>query len=473
MEDTERSANAAQPQEQPKEGRAAWRGRALWVVVLVAAFALLNAGITYVFEYYGCSAELTWTQYRMVEQGTLDTVSLGTSVALQAFDPYVLDEHLDSNTFNLSFYGLAHRYSARALERALAEHPIKRVYIGLSPSSMGEGEYDPASAMFTQYKMVGEPLAARLEDLGFLLAGGRLGISASLEVFFPWTINNLGNDPETVRENVHKRLTYSVEQLADGSLEGKDTSKGFRPFEKHVLDSDGIAQAVEVPQEGEGNVFSQTKIDDVARIAQICQEAGVELYVLVMPQPTYEVLTMGAHYPDSWGSVRDAVTSHGATFIDMNLVRPETFAFAEEEFCDTQHLNAAGAQRFSAFFAELVGRIEAGEDVSADFFGPYDEWDAYLASIDHIELVNFTTELAGDTVSVEAHLYAGPQVEAEYALEELDEQTGTYKTITEYGASPHFAIPADGQRHTLRVLAREQGSDVPYDHWCQREVVAG
>lgn len=446
--------------------------RLAWLAVVLATLAALNAAITFVFEYYGCSAEITWTQYRLLEPDSIDTVSIGTSVALQAFDPYVLDEHMDASTFNLSFYGLGHSFSKRALEQALADHGIKRVFFGLSPDSMSPGDYNPASVMFTQYKMVGEPLGQRLDDLRYYFAHTPLGSTASLEMLFPWTINNLGGDVESTVGNVQKRLTHSIRELSDGSLDGTDTSKGFRPFEKRVVASDALSQDVALPSDEASNVFSASKIATVGEIAALCEERGVELYVVVMPQPTYEVLSMGDSYRESWGAVRDAVCGHGATFIDMNMVKPDEYAFAMDEFCDNQHLNAAGAQRFSAYFAELVTRLEQGEDALSGYFEPYDEWDGYLASLEGIQLVNYTTEADGDLLRIVPHLYAGSDLAVEYELQEYDEATDSYETLVPYGSGDELAIALDGERHTLRLLVREVGSDAEFEHWCRREVMA-
>ena len=120
--------------------RRAWPRRIAWVAVVLLAVAVLNKGVSFVFEHYGSTSELTWAQYRMAEPGSLDTVILGNSAALSDFDPYTLDEELGSSTFNLAFYALSNRYVYSALERAIDDQNSPAMTSSLRRPSASSGE---------------------------------------------------------------------------------------------------------------------------------------------------------------------------------------------------------------------------------------------------------------------------------------------------------------------------------------------
>lgn len=447
-------------------GRRAWPRRIAWIAVVLLAVVVLNTGVSFVFEHYGSTSELTWAQYRMAEPGSLDTVILGNSAALSDFDPYTLDEELDSSTFNLAFYALSNRYVYSALERAIDDHGVTRAYLGLSIDSM-ENAYTSTNTMYTEFKMVGEPVSARLADLWRLASDpNSRSRAASLEILFPWSVNNQGNDLETLRANVEKRLTYTVEQLADGSIEGVDTSKGHRPDDPSSIDPNEVAWDVPGPSAPGEHLFEQARLDELEAVAELCERRGVELYVVVTPRPSFEVVSMGADYPTSWGGVQEVVERHGAHFMDMSLLRAEGERFADEEFCDLYHLNIAGATRFSTLMAGLVADVEAGRDVSGRFFS-YDEWDAYQREVDDVRLVNFTAEREGGELRLQARGYSGSETKIEYAFEELDGGTGEYVTLRDYDADPACVVADEGQARTIRVLARTAGSDVAYERFCE------
>lgn len=468
METTDKPSGNA-PERSSEAGRGSWRARALWVAALVCSFALLNAALSFVFENDSCRTALTWTRYRMLEPGSIDTVIIGSSHSLTNLDPYVFDEELGTSTFNLAFYGLCPRFSKASYEKAQRDFGIERCYLGISRGDMMPGEPMPAKVMYTRYKGIGETLPERLEDVARVLFYPYwLGESPSIELFFPWTINGVENDFQTVADNVRDKLTRTDEERAAGP----DAAKGFTPNEERVFDADVYAPWAR-PIDGEGiATFSQAKTAQVEEIAKECAEKGTKLYVFSIPQPAYCMLIDGPGYCEQWRNIKEVVEEAGGVFIDLNMIHPEVFKIADDGWHDETHLTISGAESLSRYVAQLVSRIERGENVEDDFFS-YDEWDAYAASIDRIELVNFTTELGENELSVDAHLYAGPQVEAEYALQELDAETGEYETIMPYQASPHFALPLDGETHELRLIAREQGTDTPFDHYCKGEVVAG
>ncbi len=446
--------------------RRSWPRRIAWVVVVLLAVAVLNKGVSFVFEHYGSTSELTWAQYRMAERGSLDTVILGNSAALSDFDPYTLDEELGSSTFNLAFYALSNRYVYSALERAIDDHGVTRAYLGLSIDSM-ENAYTSTNTMYTEFKMVGEPIGARVADLWRLASDpNSRSRAASLEILFPWSVNNQGNDPEVLRANVEKRLTYSIEELASGSAEGVDTSKGHRPDDPKAIDPNEVAWDVPGPSAPGDHLFEQARLDELEAVAELCERRGVELYVVVTPRPSFEVVSMGADYPASWGGVQEVVERHGAHFMDMSLLREADERFADDEFCDLYHLNIGGATRFSKLMASLVTDVEAGKDVSGRFLS-YDEWDAYQRQIDDVRLVNFTAEREGGELRLQARGYSGSETKIEYAFEELDAETGAYVTLRGYDVDPACVVADDGQARTIRVLARTVGSEADCERFCE------
>ena len=192
----------------------------------------------------------------------------------------------------------------------------------------------------------------------------------------------------------------------------------------------------------------------------------MQLVVVATPRPAFNVLCYGDTYPQQMSRLRDAVEAGGGVFLDANLLGRGVFAPKDSDFADGEHLNATGAEAFSATLAEYLKRIDAGEDVSSLSYS-YEDWSEYLASIDYISAVTLDGSVDSGVATLTATPYTGTNVQVEYQFCLCDADGNVTGVLRDWNpdASVTCEVPADGSL-SVRVNARQVGSSVDFERYC-------
>jgi hypothetical protein len=164
--------------------------------------------------------------------------------------------------------------------------------------------------------------------------------------------------------------------------------------------------------------------------------------------------------------MRNLVESSGCVFLDANLLKRSHYAPTAEDFGDGEHLNAAGAEEFSAVFAEYLQQLDAGEDASEMSYS-YEDWSDYLASIDYISAVTLDGSVENGVATLEATPYTGTSVQVEYQFCLCDGDGNVTSVLQDWSpnATVTCEVPADGSL-SVRVNARQVGSNIEYEQYC-------
>lgn len=428
-------------------------------LVGILMVALLDVALTYAIYPYGSDSEVMWGSYRAHSDVDIDSVIVGTSFAEISLNPYTLDAALGSSTFNMATPSQLFEDSRLAVEQALKDHDIKRVYLGFGYSSLNDGASVSSSVAFTWAKMDSEPFQEQASDFfRALINPAFFGSSKSFGMLFPWTTNHIDYNLPALRENIEKRLTLTPLQAA-GAVPGTPVyDKGLVVGYSTFNPSDYVYNVDLYTPTGEN--FSSCITDALAHFVRYCVANGLEVYVVMPPVPLYNVLRYGSDYPLRMSAIRDTVEMAGGTYLDANMLKQDVYQPVDDDFLDGLHLNEPASEKFASVLADLVSLHEDGEDISDKFFS-YEDWSSYLASLDTIALVNFTSSSSSEGVSIDAYVYAGSRVSVEYQFL-LANDDGTYQELTDYQPDAHYFLPTN--RHgsvSILVNARRRGtSDV-------------
>ncbi len=346
---------------------------------------------------------------------------------------------------------------------------MRRVILAVDYESISTVEWPGSHVAFTRAKMQGEPLPQAVADYWELLVSPAfVGRSDSLCALFPWGYNHVKLNRESIAANVRERLSGDDTLAAARVVNGGWTyyGKGYGNYD-NVIDYSRAHEDASVSIHGFSE-FKQTCLDQVANIAQLCRENGVELVVVATPRPAFNVLAYGDAYPEQMSRLQQVVEKNGATFVDASLLRSEVYAPQDTDFGDGEHLNHDGATRFSQAFASILQGLDAGKDEGSLSYS-YDHWDQYLASIHQISAVVSRLDVGDNgSATVTAQAYTGTDVQVEYQFLLVGED-GNKTVIQDWGSSDSCEVP-DGARGQVMVCARQVGSTADYERYCMQRM---
>lgn len=431
----------------------------------------LDVLFSFALEQYGSLSGVMWSEYRAAAGESIDTVVVGSSTAQRAFDPSVLDAELGTSTFSMATPAQPLDDSYTAASEAIRDHHVRRVILGVDYESISNDNWAGSHVAFARAKMDGEPLPqAVAEYWGLLTSPSFFGRADSLCALFPWGYNHVKLNPGSVVANVRERLSGDDTLAAAKVVNGGWTyyGNGYGNYD-NVIDYSMARTETSVAIHGTGD-FKQTCLDQVAAIARLCRENGVQLVVVVTPRPAFNVLVYGEKYPEQMTRLQDVVKSEGATFVDANLLHADAYSPQDADFGDGEHLNRDGATRFSQAFAGVLKALDAGQDVGSLSYS-YDTWDQYLASIHQISAVVSRLDTSGDgATTVTAQVYTGTDVQVEYRFLLVDKD-GNTTVLQDWSGSDSCEVP-QGSHGEVKVCARQVGSTTDYDRYCMQELTS-
>lgn len=435
------------------------------VIAFVAIVFSINEVFNYVLEPVSGASGVMWTDYAAEED--LDMIYTGSSFCFRSFNPYVVDEILGTNSYNMGTPSQPINQTYVAIKTAIEDHDLDKVVLAINYSSLESDWPVSAKVVFMRAKARSESFFGGIRDsVAFMLDKENREECTSVNFLFPWVYNHVSIDRHSIAENIEAKLLGKTEMdPPEGDPESVYVGKGFGYY-IGVLDHNTLGNAnSKTYYTGE---FSTTAFEVIEDIIAVCKENDVELIAVNAPRPRVDIVSYGEDYFVKYDRMMELFTKNGAEYYDFNLVKPEIMEMKDEYFVDTEHLNEEGANVFSAAFARFLQIRETGENLDKYFYEP----DEYLKTIDYITNVYFDTYVDENGIVISAHAYHGTGVEVEYEMNLWDADTDTYTVIREYGADSRFVYqPEQAGTYHICVKAREVGSDVDYDRYYKKEVV--
>ena len=467
------TSDAPNTAEKPKKNG---RLRTIAIAVIGIAVAILvNIGLTLALEPYGAYAELKWYLYRELEPGSIDTLILGSSYAQLCLHPAAIDETLGSTSFNMGMPAQSLDNSLVAIKQAYEDHGIKRVILATSINTMIQKPWSYPSITFTQGKCKGESLPQQLSDWANMLTDPHFfGTSDSLYAFFPWTVYSIEKTPQNIWRNIKNRLNGDIKAAArwvDPKL--WDNGQGFWCAE-YSGNLNWVGRNLTAVSYL-GKDFDEGNVKALNEIGAYCQEHDIELVVVSVPRPDFEVLAYGDQYPEQMQEFQDIVEEYGGLLIDGTLIHDDIYNPPETDFMDKEHLSNTGAYRFGRVLGSSIAYWEETGSLDDVIYG-FDEWDEYCASVDHISLVNYDFVVEEGRIVVTATSYAGSDIDVEYAWMYTDvPKGGTREPIKGWSDDPELIIETEGHGMTdwLWVMARQKGAsddDAQYERYYAQQI---
>ena len=437
------------------------------IVVFVVLLVLINEACNFALEPIGSASDTMWSDY--VKEEDLDMVYTGSSFSLRAFNPYIIDEALGTNSYNMGTPMQAINQTYVAIKTAIEEHNLDTVILALNYSTL---EFErPAAAKVAFYRAKGqnEPFIERMLDMiMFTLDEDNRTECTSINFLFPWIYNHVNIDRNSIITNIRDKMAGKTEEtVTEGVPESVYVGKGFGYYVGE-LDYNTIGNMNS--KTSYTNVFFADAFEVIIDIIELCKKNDVELIAVNVPRPALDIVSYGEDYFVKYERIRQLFAENGAVYFDFNLIKPEIMEIKEEYFVDIEHFNEEGTKQFSASFAKFLQLYKGGENMEQFFYSP----EEYLQTINYITNTYFEAQMQEDGILLEANAYHGTGVVPEYEFSLWDDKTDTYTVIREYSKEREFLFKPTEQADSyyICVKARQVGDKIEYERFYKMEVVA-
>ena len=325
------------------------------IVCTALAFLLLVAAIGVGFMEVYFRTEYDFFQdgsERDSLAGSLDLLICGASHAYRDFDPAVIDPILGTSGYNLSgaLMTMGGRYEL--LTEELARNPVKTLVLELSCNTLTrDRETDGIEGdLYVMARLSGFFHRARYFFEGFR-------VSEYPDVYYKF-----------VSEGIDAALDLLRGRKADHSAR----SRGYMPTGPAVTELETNYAAIlhsrrliETPDPG--------NLEYLDRILTLCREQGIEVILVTTPlSDAYLCQCVNLQFFRDWYA--ELAAKWDLAYYDFNLLKDKSALFPDRScFFDELHLNDEGAEKYSEYFARLLLRARAGEDLSDLFYPSYSE----------------------------------------------------------------------------------------------------
>ncbi len=283
--------------------------------------------------------------------GKLDTLIVGSSHALRSVKPTTLNKELNIKAYNLSS-PLMSMYGRYVLfEKETKRNPIKTVIIELSYNAL---TLDRENLGFEGDLYVLGRLDNTVERLKFLKTAFTVDEYSKV---FSDTLQRSNHALETSSDDIiiqDKTYGYLPVPTNDQSL---STEEKIDILNKQTLDSE----------------IKKKNLQIFNDFIELCKNSDIRIVLIVTPVTEKMVLEY-RNIDEVFSQYVDLSKKYNCEYYDFNLDKKRTELYSEKEsFYDIIHMSDSGADTFSVRFSEILKKVDAGEDVSNEFYNSYDE----------------------------------------------------------------------------------------------------
>lgn len=338
----------------------------------------VNFLLSFMLEPAKGASETMWKSY--YAQDSLDMVFVGSSLCQGAFDPYIIDECLGVNSYNMGTPLQAVPQSLRAIEVALEDHDIKTVVYGVGFATLKYEGMMEAELTFEKARMKQRGQGKGfVEEVRYLFSEEMRNDEKSINYLFPWLYNREELALGGIVQNAKLKLRQLQTELSQGAVEENPMfHKGYLNYPGVVFNYDNVWETNSDRYYGAD--LNEEMMEALEEMLVLCNEKDVELIVVNTPHPFFDVVACYEFYEQNDREVRSLCEEYGVDYYDFSLAKPEIYQAKSEYYSDYEHLNAEGAEAFSMQLCDFLTRRAAGEDMDSYFYSVeefleiYDDW---------------------------------------------------------------------------------------------------
>lgn len=422
----------------------------------IMSILIICAGISYILNFMYVKEEewerILWHNF-YEDQGKIDNLYLGSSHVYCDVESLYLDEITGLYNFNLSSSSQMLNASYYLLKEADKKNNLSHVYLELYYlcSTTSPSNVDPIDEYYSTNWRNTDYMKMSWNKFEYIITG--FDKEKYIETFFPFSrYRAYLDDWEYIKKRMQEKKEESYlfyeyyHEFENGGGCDEYRKQGYLYSTKTFSDKE--KNLIQLRKLGENPIGKESE-EYLRKIISYCQKRDIPITLFV--SPTNELMLVSTEGYDNYlNQLRRIVSDYGVDFYDFNLVKEEYLPIHHlEYFRDIEHLNAYGANLFTAFFYDIVsGNISEKERY---FYKSYSEklqteepaiYGIYYRNCaDEGNGANFWYSIASNRDrGMEYKIIANPSDGEEYLVQDFSE-------------NKDFLMPAD-EHGTISIIAR-------------------
>lgn len=355
----------------------------------------------------------------------IDALFLGSSHCYRSLNPDIIDNIWMQNTFNGGTSSQNLDGSYIILKEAVKRNDIKEVYLEMFYTTMGS-VYNARTEMTSTY-IISDYLKPSFDKLYYMVTSipKEHYLDAMIKARRNWKkafekdyINNLIRMKESKEYRNFQYVDNGNESYQGKGYVGNYTS----------IENDTFYQQEHFTPIRE-NRLSEDDIKYLRKIKNLCDKRDIKLTLFSSPMSNFRLCDVGNYdsYIDQVGSIANELE---VEYYDFNLCKGKYLSLTSKDYYDDQHLNYAGAEKFSKCFAEFF----RSDSKDRYFYSSYEE--KMKNSLP--ELLGIITSKKDSLLTIEA--IANKEVNVLYRIDVLKNK----ELFTYTGEDLIVSIPLEG-----------------------------
>ena len=392
------------------------------------------------------------------EQEDIDTLILGASPALMAFNVQTMEEAGIEDTFNLATSNQIAMGGYYLLKETLKQYDIDTVIYHISAARFKTEESVRPYNLQANYIVLDE-MRFSLNKLQY--AYDALGEFAYVEFLSQYQREKEDLSARWMFDNFKEKITnqdyknYYANTVLK-SEDGKYTygGKGFQyietPMEKgYTLIRDHL-----------DFIEDSEQFDYLGKTIELCQENGIDFILMQVPAHAVEVYKNRELHQKSENRFLELARQYDVPYWNFNYLQRQYLDLEDADFFDCAHVSKSGSDKFMDFFIKVFKEYETDKNAFEKYC--YSDWVEWEKEHQKVYGAEVKLSLDGTDVLAEAFPACSEDVEVLYRYEcsyedELIEESDWTKDNFY-----RFPVQKDGT-HYVRVYAKAADSQEEYE----------
>lgn len=309
---------------------------------------------------------LTMYDYEREEQ-QIDLLFVGNSLCRSDINPYIIDENLGVNSFNLSKESVKLEGLRYLLQSQLPEKTIDKVVLVIDPVQLIEPEEDTV-VLAALVPYIRNPLTMLRYSFETTIKYGSL-----FDRFFPWRMFYEDHPREMIdnlKYKFSKEYCYKEKlRLYNTSGEGTYDGKGYGNHNIKIdEESIQLAKKESIEETIDERTFPQFK-GKFNAIIDVCRNNGCEV-VVVVPPHMRDIVINNPNYKLAFDMIQRACDEMEIACLNFCFARGEFLPQElDNHYYDAKcHLNGTGADMFTELLSKVLLDYYAGHGVDKYFY---------------------------------------------------------------------------------------------------------
>ena len=285
----------------------------------------------------------------------IDIAFVGSSHVYRSLDPRITDKEFGKYTFNAgtSSQGLDGSYAV--IQELCNYHNPEHIFLELYYAIADEPENNDRNQMTATY-ILSDYMRPSIRKLEYIINAS--SSSHYVNSFIParrnwkklFDFRYISDLVGKKQENNYKKYQWTNNR----NTEEYYVEKGFVADNKvanplkywNKLAYGRINKAIHLTEKNDW-------YKSLIKIIKYCKEKNIKLTLFIVPEPEWTLVGKG-NYQDYYNFIQNIAKNHKIDFYDFNLCKTSYFDANEHQlFKDEQHLNIAGAEKFSKLFSDF------------------------------------------------------------------------------------------------------------------------